>query len=64
MTLQAYNNNDVLLFLRQIWKTGIFMFLWLCFLSPQFGREELLNSVFQKQEYWGDKKNNIHEEWN
>ena len=40
MTSQAYNNNDVLLFLPQIWKTGMLMSLWLCFLPPHFGREE------------------------
>ena len=39
MTSQAYNNN-VLVFLLQIWMTGMLMFFWLCFLSPHFGREE------------------------
>ena len=24
----------------------------------------LLNSELRKQQYWGDKKNNIYEEWN
>ena len=24
----------------------------------------LLNYEFWKQQYWGDKKNNIHEQWN
>ena len=30
MISQAYNNNDVLLFLLQIWKTEMLIFLWLC----------------------------------
>ena len=40
MTSKVYNNNDVLLFPIQIWKTGMLMFLLLCFLPPHFGREE------------------------
>ena len=51
MTSQAYNNNDVLLFLLQIWKTWMLMFLGLCFLE------------LRKQQYWGDTKNNLYEEW-
>ena len=65
MPSQAYSNNDVLLFLQQIWKTSMLMFLWLRFVSPHFGREECwINSEFRKQQHWGDKKNNIQEESN
>ena len=70
--IQFYLNNvlrnqdeDVLLSLLQIWKTRMLMFLWLCFLPPHFGIEESNNnSELRKQQYWDDKKNNIHEEWN
>ena len=58
-------DEDVLLFLLQIWKTRMLMFLWLCFLPPHFGIEEFNNnSELRKQQYWDDKKNNIREEWN
>ena len=66
MTSQAYNNIDVLLFLPQIWKIGMkFDVLVTVFPLPLFWyRGVLLNSEFRRQQYWGDKKNNIHEEGN
>ena len=61
MTSQAYNNN-VLLFLPQIWKAGMLMFFWLGFLPFILVEKRLLNSELWKQQYWGDMKNNIYEE--
>ena len=63
MTSQAYNNNDVLLFLTQISKAGMLDVLVTVLPPPSFWyRKVLLNSEPRKQQYWGDKKNNIHEE--
>ena len=63
MTSQAYKNNDVLLFLLQIWKTGRLMFLWLCFLPPILVEKSVVKLRALEAATVGDKKNNICEEW-
>ena len=63
MTSQAYNNNDVLLFLLQIWKAGM-LFLWLCFLPLILLEKSVVKLRVSEAAILGDKKNNIHEERN